>query len=405
MLEHKDISKYVPQGMETREYQCRIIASVINDFTKGYKSILIESPTGSGKSLMGLVALKIMQKLNPGVKINWVAMRRKLLSQAENENKKVGVTDIQYVSMFDKNPPKADILCIDEGHHSAAATMASLIEIIGAKKILSLTATPFRSDRVRLSFERIVSDCGVRFLIEQNYLSQFDSYIIPKYIPEEIAKQLLINPEHWGKSVCFFRTAEECFELESLLLNGGVFGAVMLGSDSMEKRNRMFDDFDNGDIQVLINMQLLIEGFDCCDLRSVFVRDSNKLVTLQMAGRSLRKDPNNKAKIANIIQSSNTYWPYQKCVKIRARKQYLWKDEKWQALEASDRAFRVMRKTRQNIMANPAKLPQYLTDKTQQISTIRVTAKGKIVTANRSNAKEPDVDFFGDNERFQNGNS
>ena len=71
------------------------------------RSVLIESPTGSGKTCMGHLVAKTLQQHILDLVVGWVAIRRNLLSQAEHENEKLGINveNIHYVSMFDKEPP------------------------------------------------------------------------------------------------------------------------------------------------------------------------------------------------------------------------------------------------------------------------------------------------------------
>jgi superfamily II DNA or RNA helicase len=181
--------------IEQREYQIRIIDKTYTAFVdQNYKSVLIESPCGSGKTVMGLIALHRLSERFPGIRFGWVAMRRKLLQQAEKENERIGVKDIYFVSMFDKNPPEADVLITDEAQHDAADTCLALHHNMKAKYFLGLTATPFRTDKIKLAFEKIISDCGVRYLIEQGYLSNFDQYIIPEWTPEFVAQRYLEDP-------------------------------------------------------------------------------------------------------------------------------------------------------------------------------------------------------------------
>src|SRR5262249_606195 len=93
-------------AIETRPYQQRIVARAVEWFCdKGMRSVLIDSPTGSGKTVMGLLIARTMQK-RLGLRIGWVAMRRNLLTQAASENEAKGIgAECVFLSMFDKNPP------------------------------------------------------------------------------------------------------------------------------------------------------------------------------------------------------------------------------------------------------------------------------------------------------------
>src|SRR5687768_6555703 len=87
--------------LQTRPYQQRIVGRAVDLFCdQGMRSILIDSPTGSGKTVMGLLIAREMQG-RLGVRVGWVAMRRYLLGQAEAENHEKGIgVEASYVSMF-----------------------------------------------------------------------------------------------------------------------------------------------------------------------------------------------------------------------------------------------------------------------------------------------------------------
>lgn len=370
-------------GLEPRDYQARIISKVCNSFLTDYSSVLLESPTGSGKTSMGLVSLKLLKDAIPDITFGWVAMRRKLLQQAEEENERIGVEDIQFVSMFERDPPTCDLIITDEAQHDAASTCAALHEKMGAKWALGLTATPFRTDRIKLSYEKIIRDCGVKFLIEQGYLAPFNQYAIPSWDPLHVADQIAADPQRWGKSVVFFREQWLCHQLQALLSQRGVTSAVMLGSDSHEEREKVFDGFDDGSIQVLINIQLLTEGFDCPDLKTVWVRDSGKLCTMQMAGRVLRKFGD---KVAQIVQSAETRWPYPKCVNVKPNRQFIWQDEDWRSIDPSTKVEEVMKKVQDKVLSKPIMLPGYLSGGLR-VQSVRMGKDGsvKVLTTRNTN--------------------
>src|SRR4051812_24831172 len=105
--------------VEPRPYQQRIVAKAVDCFcTKGLRSVLVDSPTGSGKTIMGLLIARALQD-RLGVRVGWVAMRRHLLAQAaeENRSRDIGV-EATFLSMFDRNPPPGlDLLVVDEAQH------------------------------------------------------------------------------------------------------------------------------------------------------------------------------------------------------------------------------------------------------------------------------------------------
>ena len=77
--------------VEPRPYQTRIVGKAYDLFlNKKLRSILIESPTGSGKTVMGLLVAAGLQR-ELGLKVGWVAMRRYLLAQAKEEAAERGI--------------------------------------------------------------------------------------------------------------------------------------------------------------------------------------------------------------------------------------------------------------------------------------------------------------------------
>src|SRR5262245_49472643 len=153
---------------QARPYQKRTVEKALHHFTHGgARSVLIESPTGSGKTVMGLLAVRALQDAL-GLSVGWVAMRRFLLQQARAENERLRIqAQATFLSMFDRQPPKGlDLLVVDEAQHDAAQSMAVLHQRIRPRFILGLSATPFRADRVKLCFDTVIKDAGIPDLIQ-----------------------------------------------------------------------------------------------------------------------------------------------------------------------------------------------------------------------------------------------
>jgi len=352
-------------SIEPRPYQKRVISRTTNHFIEdNLPSVLIESPTGSGKTVMGLSIAKMMQE-TMGISVGWVAMRRFLLSQMEQENLNKGFNcKIEPISMFDKDPPKVDLLVIDEAQHDATDSCAHLHNTIKPKFILGLSATPFRSDRAKLFFQKIVKDAGIRILIKEGWLSKFNHYSIEKWDVETVVETYLREKEKWGKSVMFFHTIAKCMEAQTLLHNSEVMSEVVLGNND---KNRQIKAFHNDEIPVLINCMVLTEGFDCPSLKTVFCRDSCKGVTMQMCGRAFRKWPGIKHK--NIVQSKNTKWPFTKTADPEM--QYLWMKNEWRSLKLNEEIGLMQANLLWKMAHTKVTIPSILTDKKKKQRTFR----------------------------------
>lgn len=329
--------------IEPRDYQKRVVGRVVEMFSGPHvdrhaelpeaRSVIVESPTGSGKTVMGLLIAKWAQE-TLGMRVVWTAMRRNLLAQAERENRDRGFgVDLRAVSMFDRSPPQGDLLIVDEAQHDATRSMASLHAAVGARKVLGLSATPWRSDRLGLCFERIVRDAGIRQLVLDGYLSPFAHYTVASYTPESVATAWLREPDRWGRSLMFFRTIAECRECAARLAAAGVSCEVVTGSSDREAQ---IERFEAGACDVILSVAVLAEGFDCPGLQTVFCRPSGKGPVVQMAGRVLRRAE--AIPLKAIVQCKATKHPF--TATATPAVQYVEADGEWRSIGLNDRVER-----------------------------------------------------------------
>jgi superfamily II DNA or RNA helicase len=342
-------------GVEPRPYQRRIVARALDLFTRqGLRSVLIDSPTGSGKTIIALLVARALQE-QLGLRVGWVAMRRYLLEQVrqENEGRGIGVQTC-YLSMFDRDPPTGlDLLVVDEAQHDAATSMAHLHQVIRPRFILGLSATPFRADRIKLCFDSVIKDAGIQMLIQDGYLSPYDHYTIPAWTPAGVSEFFLRERSRWGRSLIYFHTLEQCEAARRILAEASVRAEVVTGTSDRESQ---LADFRSGAVEVLINCLMLSEGFNCPELQTVFCRPSCKGVTIQMAGRVLRQHPDLPVK--QIVQCPRTRWPFPRTAS--ARVQYTWTSGEWRSLTVNPLINQVQARTVRAIAQTSATLPQYL---------------------------------------------
>ena len=379
--------------IQPRPYQRIIVGKVIDMFTGQYvngageteqecRSVMIESPTGSGKTVMAFMAAKILQSHYPDMVIGWIAMRRDLLRQAKRANKKLGINveNIHYVSMFDKHPEslllakqagKPILVVADESQHDAANSMTHLHNILEPTKILGLTATPFRTDRVKLCFDKIVKDAGIHQLIQDGYLSAYRHFSLPEWSVETVADFYCREPDRWGRSIFYFLTKEDCRNLRDILIRNGHFERYQRALrdrdekgiktfdpiiDGDSERELQLDAYLNGDSDKLINCMVLTEGFDDPSLETVWVRDSAKGPTMQMAGRVFRKFQGLDLK--NVVQSRQTNWPMIKTA--LPSEQYLWQSDEWRSLKINPHLNHINNAARMAIAQADVSMPTYI---------------------------------------------
>jgi len=373
-------------NVQPRPYQIRIVAKSLDMFMGRYtngegipepnaRSVMIESPTGSGKTVMALLGARALQeelaRKGQDLQVGWVAMRRNLLSQAAGENvaKGIGVRNFHPISMFDKNPVeliarkaegKPVLLVVDEAQHDAASSSAHLHNTIAPDYVLGLSATPFRLDRVKLCFDKIIKDAGIHQLIKDGYLSQYHHYSIPDWTPEGVTATYLREPARWGKSAMYFVNLDLCYEACRLLKDAGIVAEVVTGETDVEDQLARFRE---GGIAVLVNCMKLTEGWDDPTLQTAFVRDSGKGPTMQMAGRAFRihEKPGAGRVVKQIVQSKLTRWPI-----IRTAvptQQFVWQQSSWLSLTVNPALNLINQNARVAIAQTQVDLPKYLLDK------------------------------------------
>lgn len=308
-------------GVASRLYQHQTVDEAIDRLSSTFSSVMLELPTGSGKTITGLSTAAILCDTFGYKNVGWCAMRRDLLHQAEEECRRRGFKiNFIPISMFQKEAPEVDILVIDEAHHDATASMAYIHKITKPKKTIGLTATPYRSDGAELMFEDFIAKSGIYELIRQGYIAKPEHYTIHEWSTDTVAQVYIKNRELFGKTVMYFSTLVDCRDTCAQLKAAGVKAEVIFASSDREGQ---LGAFREGTIEVLLNVGILTEGFDCPDLETVFVRptDSPVLAT-QMCGRVLRI---HEGKVKKIVQCSETRHPFTKIAEVKD--QFLWLQE------------------------------------------------------------------------------
>lgn len=378
---HRVDSVIRDSGIQPRPYQRRICTKATDMFRGEYvheqtkvrepaaQSVMIESPTGSGKTIMALTLAKAMQFDDPDLTFGWVAMRRNLLGQAARENREKGINveNIHFTSMFEKRPDellrakrkgRRVCLIVDEAQHDAASSMSHLHNLIEPDMILGMTATPFRTDKMKLCFQKVIKDCGIHQLIQDGWLAPYQHFTIPKWTPSEVADHYCADPERWGKSIFFFVSLEECFELGRIFKERGVKHEVVRGGQQ-KVTDEQLERFESGEVPCLINCMVLTEGFDCPSLKTAWIRDSSKGPTMQMGGRAFRQHPDLPFK--QVVQSKQTRWPFIRTA--MPQNQWLWVSDEWRSLKVNPKLNDINQNARMAIATTEVEMPKFITDR------------------------------------------
>ena len=313
---------------EVRQYQQEAVAACLAAFARRKcTSVMLESPVGSGKTYMALEVIHSLQEaLGRRLKVNWVAPRHHLLRQVMEANMGLHQDVIRPVSLFERMPPEADFVVLDEAHHEATQTCILLYEKMRSEYVLGLSATPFRTDRMKLSFQDTVTTCSIDRLIREGFLSPIHSYLLPHYGPQIVAETYLYSGRDWGKTLAFFPTVLECNQFQKFMADAGVACEVVTAESD---KDRQLEDFIAGRVRVVANVSMLTEGFDQPDVQTIFARDASRLPTIQMCGRGLRLTEGKDH--CNIVQSAKTLYLFERVTPARRRFRLM--NGEWMALQ------------------------------------------------------------------------
>lgn len=319
-----------------RDYQTEIIDSVRSHMRAGRKSILVCSPTGSGKT--ALTADMLYKSSQKGMRSFFNVHRRELVKQSLMAFDKIGVPagvisngfpadasyDVQIASIqslarrLDKYE-RPNLIVWDECHHIAAGTWEKIYDYFPEAFHVGLSATPERLDGKGLSkfFSVMVKGPSVSWLIENNYLADYKLFAPSTVNLEGVKKsmgdfnrsqvgEIMDKPTITGnaineykkrsngkRAVVFCVSVKHSEHVVQEFNNNDIPAAHVDGSDTSERRDHVLKQFSEGKIKVLSNVDLFGEGFDIPSIEcAILLRPTSSLsLYLQQVGRALRPSP------------------------------------------------------------------------------------------------------------------
>ena len=318
-----------------RHYQHNIKRSLISEWEQ-HRSVMVQMPTGTGKThLLASLVNEELRTKNEKSCVWIVAHRRELVEQIEETVARYGIkpTDgfvkvrsIQWLYRHwkDVKDERPSLIVIDEAHHALAETYKELWLRYPEAKKLGMTATPCRLNRKGFTdlFEVLVASDSIANFIRQGWLSPFDYVSIR---PDGEDQRLINGLEKRGadgdfqvkemdnvlnrrpsierlyesvrqyakgkKGIVYAVSISHARNIAAYYNDNGM-NAVAIDSKTPAKlRKQMVEDFRRGRIQVLVNVDVFSEGFDCPDVEFVqMARPTLSLAKyLQQVGRGLRR--------------------------------------------------------------------------------------------------------------------
>ena len=328
--------------MILREYQ-EVAVNDASDALDKHNNTLVVAPTGAGKTIMLSALVGKRHKGSQNVLV--LQHRDELVSQNSNKfnlvNPSLKISEVNAAqkdwsgdTVFAmvqtlcreknlKNMPKIDLIVVDEAHHTVADTYQRIIT--AAKKanegvqIVGFTATPNRGDKkgLRDVFTNCSHQIEISTLIREGFLVPPKTYVIDVGVQDElrqvrrtisdfdmakvetIMNRTAVNKrvvEEWDEragdrqTIVFCSTVNHAEDLCKEFVAYGINAKTVTGDTPKDKREQILEDLSNGDVQVVVNVAVLTEGFDSPPVSCIVLTRpcSYKATMVQMIGRGLR---------------------------------------------------------------------------------------------------------------------
>ena len=239
-------------------------------------------------------------------------------------NVPIKAVSIQWLSKhYDEIEEEPGMIVIDEAHHALAKTYKEMGERFPNAKFLGLTATPCRLNGKGFTdlFDVLVQSWGIPEFICKGRLATYDfvsikSDGVTQRLIDSLQKRgadgdyqnkemdMLLNKkpsierlyrslEEYGKDrkgIVYAINIDHARKITKLYQENGVKAIAIDSKTPATERQQDIEAFKKGDIQVLVNVDIFSEGFDCPDVEFVqLARPTLSLAKyLQMVGRGLR---------------------------------------------------------------------------------------------------------------------
>ena len=317
-----------------------------------HRSVMVQMPTGTGKTILLASVVESFLREHSNCNVWIVAHRRELVSQIRDTIERVfsnnssllhkdfpnhssmvltspSVAPLKAMSIqwlakhYDEIKEKPGLIVIDEAHHALAKTYKVMWERFPNAKFLGLTATPCRLNGKGFTdlFDVLVQAWGIPEFICKGRLATYDfvsikSDGVTQCLIDSLQKRgadgdyqnkemdMLLNKkpsierlyqsfEEYGKNrkgIVYAINISHAKKIMELYQEHGIKVVAIDSKTPALERQADIEAFRNGDIQVLVNVDIFSEGFDCPDVEFVqLARPTLSLAKyLQMVGRGLR---------------------------------------------------------------------------------------------------------------------
>ena len=359
-----DYNEFCQKDITLRDYQQLAKEEIFSKWNL-VDDILYQMPTGTGKTRLFTSIIRDINiwglRHNINYRILIIAHRSELIEQSSRSLDKYRIKHgvlagtmkdkrdltqaIQVASIQTITHPanqcliddlKFDFIIIDEAHHAVANSYQKLWDYCPDAKKLGVTATPWRMNNSGFAqiFDAYIPSMSIKDFIQKGWLATYQYYSIPtsselvksiESIREfdiegdyknsalvevcdtsRIRAQLYDSYEKnvLGKKGIIYSISRE--HSEHICLQYRSRGVAIENIDSKtpaKVREKVIQAFRNGEIDIIVNVDIFSEGFDCPDIEFIqLARPTKSLVKyIQQVGRGLRKNGDKKCIILDNV--------------------------------------------------------------------------------------------------------
>ena len=315
-----------------RPYQQELYDRTVKAYNQGFKRPLIVAGCGSGKSYL---FLKMAEHASKSGLVMILIHRIELKEQHIKLFKDNGIPmeNIVIESVFTvvnhlDRYPKPRMIILDEAHLSRSNSWLKVISHFNTYCV-AFTASPIRLDGKPLKdvYDTMIETVSVRWLIDNNYLCDY-KYYAPSVVDvsklkkrggdfatEELEKTM-IKPAIYGDVIEHYKKLEEgrktiayCVSVKHSIqtaeefCKAGFKAKHIDGTTPKKERQLIVEQFRNGEIEILCNCMLIVEGIsisdcDCC----LLLRPTCSLALyIQSSMRCMRYTEDKEALILDFV--------------------------------------------------------------------------------------------------------
>lgn len=321
--------------MQLRPYQQRTDAEIVAAWSRGQKRVLLQSATGSGKTVQ--FNHRAAVAASKGFRVLIVADRRELIEQAwkrlwqasgihagiimagqpTNYQLPVQIASIQTLNRR-AMPPDIDVVIIDECRGSVAPSYECLFEAYPNAYFLGVDATPIRSSGQGFDhlYNHMVIGPTIKELEEMGSLVPAKWRIMPldyrildgvkktagDYNEQQLSMvmsddnitadlvKMKLKHAHGLKTIVFAVDIEHSKMIIAQYQKAGITAVHVDGEMNLKDRAQIFKDYHAGKYEVLCNVGIACYGFDEPTIQCVqLARPTlSPALYLQMIGRGTR---------------------------------------------------------------------------------------------------------------------